>query len=189
MSLHELSKRCYTQLCSHGCGAWTWATRTLVSASIADYYRAESPNMWVCMRRAAGEERLGVLGARGADRGAGCVLHEIYARHVGRSLGPAAYDPILEGAECWCATGGRLWDSTPRVWPAPLRSTGGRVQSFFELTTTANRAYRRRVAQSATQGGSQGRGVARSWSRTTHRAGEQAGRRWRARGTNGEAHP
>ena len=64
------------------------------------------------------------------------MLHEIYARHVGRSLGPAAYDPILEGAECWCATGGRLWDSTPRVWPAPLRSTGGRVQSFFELTTT-----------------------------------------------------
>ena len=64
------------------------------------------------------------------------MLHEIYARHVGRSLGPAAYDPILEGAECWCATGGRLWDSTPRVWPAPLRSTGGRVQSLFELTTT-----------------------------------------------------
>ena len=23
------------------------------------------------------------------------MLHEIYARHVGRSLGPAAYDPIL----------------------------------------------------------------------------------------------
>ena len=43
------------------------------------------------------------------------MLHEIYARHVGRSLGPAAYDPILEGAECWCATGGRLWDSAPRV--------------------------------------------------------------------------
>ena len=77
LSLHELSKRCYTQLCSHGCGAWTWATRTLVSASIADYYRAESPNMWVCMRRAAGEERLGVLGARGAERGAGCAARDL----------------------------------------------------------------------------------------------------------------
>ena len=58
------------------------------------------------------------------------MLHEIYARHVGRSLGPAAYDPILEGAECWCATGGRLWDSTPRVWPAPLRVCGALEAEF-----------------------------------------------------------
>jgi hypothetical protein len=120
------------------------------------------------------------------------VLHEIYARHVGRSLGPAAYDPILEGAECWCATGGRLWDSTPRVCGPRLcgaLEAEFRVYSSLQqqLTEPIGGAYS--CTECHTQGGSQGRGVARSWSRTTHRAGEQAGRRWRARGTNGEAHP
>ena len=155
---------------------WTWATRTLVSASIADYYRAESPNMWVCMRRAAGEERLGVLGARGADTGARavCCTRFTPVMWVGRSVRRLTI-PSLRGLSAGAPRVGGCGIARHACGPRLCGALEAEFRVFSslqqQLTEPIGGAYSRTECHTGWQPGSRSREVVESHNASRWRAG------------------